>query len=281
MLADLHLHSTCSDGTHEPLELCFLCRQLGLEAIAITDHDSWEAHQILSAVRLPAGLTLITGIELSTAHAGSGLGLHILGYQLQPDDEFLEQLDRIRSARQDRVRKTAGKLAKLGIHIDVAGILARGGAPGKPDVARGALADPANRDRLAQDQVSTIAGFIRAYLQPGRPAFTPKMKLVSVDAVRAICRCGGRPVWAHPALELRSMKDLRARQQCLDDVLDELMPAGLAGIEAFNFAHTPQEVAWLEEVARARGLRITAGSDFHDETDTYASRILTDKDQDL
>ncbi len=258
-----------------------MCREAGLEAIAITDHDSWEANEILAAGECPPGLTYIPGIELSTAHSGSGMGLHILGYCLRPDAAFHEQLARIGSARQDRVRRTALKLDALGIHIDVAAILSRSGAPGKPDVARNALAEPANGARLAEDRVATVSEFIRAYLQPGRPAFTPKLKLASDEAVRAIRRCGGQPVWAHPALELRAMADPADRRERFGEILAELTAAGLAGIEAFNYAHTEEEVAWLEGVAHERGLHLTAGSDFHDERDTYASRILTDRDQEL
>ncbi len=279
MLADLHMHSTCSDGTLHPLELARVCAGRGLEAIAICDHDTWQASDLLAAADL-GGLRWIPGIELSTGHPRSNLGLHVLGYALRPDDAFTAMLAELNGARQRRILGFAEVLAAIGIRIDGERIVERAPSPGKPDVARSALREPANRDRLARDGVVDVGSFIQAYLEEGGAAHVPKLKVSTPAAVAAIRRCGGHPVWAHPALDLRVFPG-EQRDQELSLTLDELVEAGLEGVETINFSHTPDETTWLQSEARHRGLHETAGSDFHDFEDDYTGRLLTDCDQDI
>ncbi len=281
MLADLHLHSTCSDGTLEPLELARVCRARGLAAIAVADHDAWEQNEVLARERLPEGLITVPAIELSTGHARTGLGFHVLGYALAPDAAFREMLDGLRRAREIRIRDYETALAAIGLTIDAARILDGATSPGKPDVVRDALGRPENAGKLRRDGVHDIGTFIRAYLEDGGPAHVPKRKVESAAAVAAIRRCGGHPVWAHPALDLRAFADPARREAELHGVLDELVAAGLEGVETINYAHTGEEVAWLSAVTRQRGLRWTGGSDFHDFEDRDTNRIMTDCDQDI
>lgn len=280
MLADLHLHSTFSDGTLTPAALAWVCGDRGIEVISVTDHDAWGQNDALATADLPVGLLWIPGVELSTAHAATGLGLHVLGYALEPDDGFRRMLDELRSARQVRVRAMGRALRDLGLEVDVAGILAAAGAPGKPDVARSALGQPRNAARLAADGVADVGRFIGAYLEPGCPAYAPKRKVPTAEAVASIRRCGGHAVWAHPALDLRSV-EVAARGDALDQILDELVAAGLEGVEVGNLAHSAAEVDQLRAATRRRGLRETAGSDFHDLEDNETNRILCDCDQDV
>ena len=279
MLADLHLHSTCSDGRLEPVALAKLCWSRGLRGIAITDHDAWDQNPILAGAALPDGLTWVPGIELSTQHPRTGIGFHVLGYGLTPDRGFVDELTRLREARRHRVRGFAQALAELGIRIDAEAILDVGGSPGKPGVARAALA--AAGDRLRAEGVVDVGTFIQAYLAEGRPAFVPKYKLGTADGVDAIRRCGGHPVWAHPSLDLRAFGDPSVRAAEADRICDELIEAGLEGLEAVTFAHSEGEVRQIEALADSRGLRTTAGSDFHDPDDTHTHRLLLDRDQDL
>jgi 3',5'-nucleoside bisphosphate phosphatase len=280
VLADLHLHSTFSDGTLDPAALAWVCRDRGLEAISVTDHDAWGQNEALAVAGLPRGLLWIPGVELSTAHEATGLGLHVLGYGLEPDRGFRRMLDELRSARQVRVRAMGGALEALGLEVDVAGILAEAGSPGKPDVARSALGRFHNAARLAADGVADVGSFIETYLEQGCPAHVPKRKVPTAAAVAAIRRCGGHAVWAHPAVDLRSLEP-DARPSALERTLDELVAAGLEGVEVGNLAHSVEEVERLRAETRERGLHETAGSDFHDLEDNDTNRILSDCDQDV
>jgi len=280
VLADLHLHSTFSDGTLDPVALAIVCSDRGVEALSVTDHDAWGQNEALADAGLPEGLLWIPGVELSTAHEATGLGLHVLGYSLVPDAGFGQMLHDLRSARRVRLRGMGEALSALGIHIDVDGILQQAGSPGKPDVARSALARPENAARLVLDGVADVGSFIGTFLEQGCAAYVPKLRVPTAEAVAAIRRCGGHSVWAHPALDLRSVEPTE-RVRALEQIVEELVDAGLEGIEAGNLAHGPGEVQYLREAARRHSLRTTAGSDFHDFEDKDTNRILTDCDQDV
>jgi 3',5'-nucleoside bisphosphate phosphatase len=280
MLADLHMHSTCSDGTLSPVQLARECACFGLRAISVTDHDTWRQNELLAGADLDPGLLVIPGIEISTGHPRSGIGYHVLGYGLCPDEAFRRMLRELNGARQIRIRGFAAALARLGIRIDADAILERATSPGKPDVARTALKEPANLSRLDRDGVTSVGSFIETYLGEGCPAHVPKLKVDTPAAVTAIRRCGGHPVWAHPALDLRSLPPDQ-RDEELGTTLEELQAAGLEGVETINFAHSADESAWLSEASARRGLWQTAGSDFHDFEDHNTGRLLTDCDQDV
>jgi len=279
MLADLHLHSTCSDGTFHPLALAEHCASLGIEAISVTDHDAWRQNEILAAGDPP--LVWIPGVELSTGCAANGLGFHILGYGLVPDEAFRAMLGTLNNARQIRIRDYEDALAEIGIRIDAEAIIARSTSPGKPEVVRSALAHASNAEQLCRDGAVDIGSFIETYLNEGCPAHVPKKKVETAEAVGAIRRCGGHPVWAHPALDLRDIPDEGARSAELRRTLDELVGAGLEGLETVNFCHTPQETEQLRREADRLGLKHTAGSDFHDPEDRDTGQLMTDFEQDV
>ena len=279
MFADLHLHSTCSDGTLDPLALAEHCASLGIEAISVADHDAWRQNEILAAGDPP--LIWIPGVELSTACAANGLGFHVLGYGLTPDDAFQQMLQRLNSARQIRIREYQVALARIGIRIDAEAIIERSTSPGKPEVVRSALAFAPNSEQLRAAGATDIGSFIELYLNEGCPAHVPKQKVETAAAIVAIRRCGGHPVWAHPALDLRDVPDPGDRLNELRRTLDELVEAGLEGLETDNFCHTPRETEGLRREVERLGLRSTAGSDFHDFEDKDTGRILTHCDQDI
>ncbi|MDP6087642.1 MAG: hypothetical protein QGF68_16590, partial [Nitrospinota bacterium] len=160
------------------------------------------------------------------------------------------------------------------IPVDPEPILATGGSPGKPAIARAALALAG--ERLRGEGIVDVGGFCVAYLAEGRPAYVPKFKLSAADAVASIRRCGGHPVWAHPAVDLRQPPSSPGLQRELRHVAEELVEAGLEGLEAGNLSHTPAEAAAVERVAAALGLRTSAGSDFHDPDDPETARLLLD-----
>ncbi|HHV44370.1 MAG TPA: PHP domain-containing protein [Firmicutes bacterium] len=244
LVADLHIHTTASDGTYTPEEIVSLARREGITTIAITDHDSVD--NVLSTMRVGAeqGVQVVSGIELSTEMDLAEL--HLLGYGFSVDDPLLtDQLGYLRVARLERIAKTVDLLAELGIHLDLEEVLALAGdgSPGRAHVAR-LLVD--------KGYTSTIAEGFDRFLGHGQRAYVPRDRCHTIDAIRLIRRAGGVPVLAHPGLSAPGLS-----------CLPELVKAGLMGLEVFYPQHSPEQKARFLELAAQYGLLVTGGSDCH------------------
>jgi predicted metal-dependent phosphoesterase TrpH len=250
MRADLHVHSNASDGTDPPAEVMRRAALAGLDAVALTDHDTVAGHaQARQALRGP--LILVPGMELSARLDDPVSGprsVHLLAYLFDPDDpELATETRRIRDDRVLRARAMVDRLIDLGVPIswdDVAAI-AGTAVVGRPHIARamaasGAIASP--------DQAFTpdwIADGGRAYV--GRYALDP------VRAIALVRSAGGVAVLAHPRANRALLVD--------DAQIADLAAAGLAGVEVF---HPDQpDAASLLGLTRDLGLIATGGSDDH------------------
>lgn len=242
MGADLHAHSTASDGVLSPAELVRAAAAVGLTALALTDHDSTAGVAEAAAAAAQAGLRLVPGVELSTDAIGREV--HILGYFCAGRAPLEELLAEMRAARRRRLEQMVERLRAAGLPVALERVLALAGAgaPGRAHVAR-ALVE-------AGCAASVEEAFDR-YLLPGRPGYVPRRKLHPGEAVRAVIAAGGVAVLAHPGL----VGD--------DGVLPELLAAGLGGIEVHYPAHTAAQVAHYARLAEELGLIATGGSDFH------------------
>jgi predicted metal-dependent phosphoesterase TrpH len=254
MRADLHVHSSASDGTEPPAEVMRRAARAGLDVVALTDHDTVAGHG--EARRALAGpltsLTLLPGLELSCRLDGprGQQSLHLLAYLFDPGHpEVAAELSRIRDDRVLRARAMVGRLADLGVDIswDQVAAIAGPAVVGRPHIARamaasGAIASP--REAFSRDW---IADGGRAYV--GRYALDP------VHAIGLIRDAGGVAVLAHP----------RAGRDCLvsDEEIGQLAAAGLAGVEVFHPDHPDTERAGLLALAHDLGLVATGGSDDH------------------
>ncbi len=250
--ADLHVHSTASDGSYAPEELPGLAAKAGLAAMALTDHDSVEGVTAARAVSRAAGVLVVPGVEL-TAYASGGEGgreieMHIVGLFVNADEPGLrERLAELRAAREERVRAMASRLAELGLTVDAEAILAHG--------ARRAV----GRAHMAQELVraghcSGVREAFDRYLAPGQPAYVPKVKITPAEAIEMIHRAGGCSVLCHPGLIAG-----------VGAWVAELASAGLEGLEVHSPAHSAQDERDLLELARRHGLSVAGGSDFHGE----------------
>ncbi|EKP93935.1 PHP domain-containing protein [Thermaerobacter subterraneus] len=247
--ADLHTHTTASDGTVTPRERIRMAREAELEFVGITDHDTLAGLPAAREAAREAGVVLVPGVELSTdVDLGSRrVGVHILGYWVDEAAEPLVQLlARRRASREQRLARMLQRLAEAGIVLDEERIraMAQGGAIGRPHVAR-ALVEAG--------VVATVAEAFERYLTPGKPGYVPRAPLAPEEAIAAIRAAGGVPVLAHPGL--------------LPSRLQGLWPAwkrmGLAGVEVYHSKHSPGQAA--DFLARARELDLvpTGGSDCH------------------
>jgi hypothetical protein len=251
---DLHIHSTASDGTLTPAEIIARARQLGLAAIAITDHDTVAGATQALAAGLPSDLHFITGVEISTESPrrfpcrGS---LHLLGYGFNPDDIHLMQaLKRLQNARQDRNPRIIAKLNRLDIPISMAHLEAEAGNAqiGRPHIANWLV---------KHGVVPSFDEAFERYLGVGRPAYADKYRIDCEAAITLIRNAGGVPVLAHPALIAPRGSWPR------ESLILELKTCGLMGIEAYYPEHTPAQTQTYLQWAKRYGLAVTGGTDFH------------------
>jgi predicted metal-dependent phosphoesterase TrpH len=246
MRADLHVHSTASDGTDPPAEVMRRAARAGLDVVALTDHDTVAGHAEARAAAGP--VALLPGMELSCRL--DGRSLHMLAYLFDADQpELAAELTRIRDDRVLRARAMVDKLAGLGVDVSWGQVAAIAGQAvvGRPHIARamadsGAIASP--REAFTRDW---IADGGRAYV--GRYALDP---VRAIDLVRA---AGGVTALAHP----RAGRDTWVT----NEQITRLAAAGLAGLEVFHPDQSEAERARLIALAHDLALVPTGGSDDH------------------
>ena len=247
MRADLHVHSSASDGTEPPAEVMRRAAQAGLDVVALTDHDTTAGHAQARRA-LPGSLTLVPGMELSCLL--DGRSLHLLAYLFDPDDpQLAAQTRRIRGDRVRRAQAMVDRLAGLGVPItwgDVAAI-AGSAVVGRPHIARAMVASGAI---AAPEQAFTLD-----WIADGGRAYVTRYALDPVRAIGLVRAAGGVAVIAHP----------RADRALLvaDDQIAGLAAAGLAGVEVFHPDQPADVQAGLLGLTRELGLIATGGSDDH------------------
>jgi 3',5'-nucleoside bisphosphate phosphatase len=250
--ADLHSHSTASDGTCPPAEVMQRARAAGLDVIALTDHDTVAGHDAARAA-LPRGLTLVPGMELSCRMDGHSV--HLLSYLFDPaDPELAAETARIRESRVRRAQEMVERLAELGAPVtwEQVSALAGDGVVGRPHIAR-ALAEAGVID--SPDQA-----FGPDWIGPGGRAYVSRYALDPARAIALVRAAGGVTVLAHP----------RARGWLMpDDVIAGLADAGLSGIEVWHPDQDHDQRMQLLALAARLGLLASGGSDDHGELTGY------------
>lgn len=254
-MLDLHLHTYYSDGTLSPEALVAEAHQVGLDLIALTDHDHLGGIAPAQAAARPLGMTVIPGVEINTNH--EDVEVHVLGYFLSPDHpELSESLARQRHGRQERTRRMVALLQGLGVAIaieDVVGKPELDSTLGRPHVAEALL---------KAGSVNSVDDAFKRYLGNGKPAHVPQLGMTVAEAISLIRRAGGLPVLAHPGLWGAD----EARLRWLVDI-------GLGGIEVFYPSHTSSQTREYQELARHFGLVMTGSSDYHGPTGRTAGRL--------
>ncbi len=241
--ADLHLHTQFSDGTFTPEELVLQAQKNGLSCIALTDHDTVEGCARAATACEAVKMDFITGAELTAEH--EDIEVHILGYFLDINDaKFLARIAQFQTVRQNRIREMVAALNRLGIQLRAEAVfeLANCRSPGRPHVARALV-----KEKL----IGSLDEAFDRYLKKGRPAWVPKSKMSALEAVDLIHGAGGLAVIAHPGLNRT------------DDIIPQLVSAGMDGIECFHTKHsTVMSERYLEYADKYR-LLVTGGSDCH------------------
>lgn len=245
---DLHVHSSCSDGTYTPTQLVDYAIKKGLRAIALTDHDTTDGiSEAIDAAR-HTSLTIIPGIELSAAYQGKDI--HILGFNIDPDNlHFQERLKTFQKARDQRNRTVIQRMQEQGLQITWEDMIKN-----FPDSVwtRAHFA----RFLMETKQVHTLAEAFNRFLGDHAPCFVPRKMISPFRAIQLIHEGGGKAVLAHPLLYHLSKDQL-------EELTTLLANAGLDGIEAIYSTNRGMDETNLRLLAKKHGLFITGGSDFH------------------
>ena len=251
---DLHIHTTVSDGRFSPEEIVRKAAQLGVNTIAICDHDNTDGITPATAAAAAAfpQLTVIPGVEISTYAPGSEV--HILGYFIDLNNpELKNALADSRDSRLWRARAMIEKLNELGIDINWQQVkeIAGKSTVGRPHIAQA---------MLDKGHIKTFNEAFDKYIGQGSPAYVERHKISPAQAVTLVKEVKGLPVLAHP-FTVDNPKRL----------IVELKTAGLAGIEVYYNNYSADKRSELARIAFEHNLIATGGSDYHgidDSTET-------------
>jgi predicted metal-dependent phosphoesterase TrpH len=241
--ADLHVHTTASDGLYTPAEVINLARRSGLAAVAITDHDTLDAIPAAQDAAGGSAVEVVPGVEITAELDGHEL--HLLGYCIRLDDRPLNAaLARLREHREQRFWGMVERLRRFGVSVD-----------------REALQDEAERGVLSRRNLAVHlvkmgeAGSVREafqrFLGDNGRATIPKVRLPVAEAIRLVRGAGGLASWAHPS------------GQCTRESLLTLRALGLQAVEAYYPSFKKKWTQQLCDWAGELGLAVTGGSDCH------------------
>ncbi|MDD3313649.1 PHP domain-containing protein [Pseudodesulfovibrio sp.] len=249
MSIDLHTHSTASDGTLAPAELVRLAKETGLDAIALTDHDTFKGVPEALAAGRELGMEVIPGCELSLESPEGAGWMHVVALWVPENPvELQAAFDWVIEGRLTRNHEIVEKLRTLGINITYERVAARaGGTIGRPHFAQ---------ELLALGVVSSIDEAFKVWLGDNGRAYVPKRKLRPEKALGILKSIGATAILAHPfALGLKIDET--------EALVRELMGYGLDGVEVYYSEHTPAQTEAYKDMADRLGLLVSGGSDFH------------------
>lgn len=249
-LIDLHMHTIYSDGRYTPVATVEYAAEKNLSAIAITDHDSFDAIDEARAHAEKLGIEFVTGIELSCTHNDSDI--HMLAYFI--DHRYRPLADKVKYYQEERLKRgimIVQKLNELGIDLrmDTVKTIAGSGVVGRAHVA----------DALLKEEfVHTFDEAFNRFLGYHAPAYVAKSYFDPVEAVKLVHDAGGITVMAHPGTVRR------------DDAIAYLAEIGMDGIEVYHSKHTNTQIRHYKSLAEKHKLLISGGSDWHGRNDPRA-----------
>lgn len=239
--ADLHCHTTSSDGTLTPKEIVDEAIRVGLQGLSITDHDTVDAYKTAIPYAEQKGIELISGVEFSTQHLGENI--HILGYSFQVDHPKIVELCQFhKNRRVDRFFSILKLLQEKGFPLQEVDFDLTDGSIGRPHLARALMQG---------GYVSSIKEAFRLYLGDGKNCYVSCPSLSTEETIQVIKEAKGFAVLAHPQLVTKQ------------PVLLDLLQLNFDGIEAYYANMPPQREKPWEKIGKHRDWLITGGSDFH------------------
>lgn len=251
---DLHVHTTASDGSMNPMQVAELAVKAGLSAIAITDHDTVLGCKEAMEAGDRLGLEVVPGIEFGTKFHAS---VHMLGYYMDLDSPYLTKMTRgIVEDRDDRNRKTVKLLNDDGIIVSFEQMKQRfGEVIGRPHFAR---------ILIEHGLCDSVDEAFKRYLNRGMKYYMMRTTLNIGDTIECILASGGVPVLAHPF-------QYKLEDEGLRELIEHCMDFGLRGMECRYSGYDIKKVKYLEALAEEYGLIKTGGSDYHGEPKPHIS----------
>ena len=254
-MADLHVHTSCSDCAFTPREVVELAAKAGLNLVAITDHDTMEGVAEAQQTGERVGVEIVPGVEISAYHGEEEF--HIIGLYLNNTNvAFLERLKTFRKARRDRIFEIVERLGKIGVHLDGHEVLelADSGSPTRAHVARALVEN---------GYAGSLSEAFALYIGDSGPGFVPKRYMTAEEAIVEIRSLGGVSILAHPALTDR------------DGYIALFTEMGMNGLEAFYPSYSRIQTQHYLDMARRMGLLVGGGSDFHGkhQNDSFLGRF--------
>lgn len=250
-LIDLHTHSTASDGARTPAEVVRAAREIGLSALALTDHDTIAGLAEATEAGRVEGVRIVPGVELSAVEGPDET--HLLGLHLANTGALQQRLNDLRAMRLSRGERIVSRLNELGVRVTFEDVLAEaaGGALGRPHIARA---------MVNEGWASDIRDAFDRYLGNGKSAYVPKERLAMSEAIAMIHAAGGLAILAHPG-----QAGTRKR-------IESLVAQGLDGVEVRHPSHSAEDAARLNALVEHFGLVPSGGSDWHGLT--QGNRVL-------
>lgn len=254
MLADLHTHSTYSDGKYTPKQLVEAAVASNIGFLALTDHDSWNGvnEALRAAEPYKDRLKVIPGVELGTQLQENSI--HILGYYINMNYQPLhEKMNEMRFARERRLYKMLDKLHQLGYDITVEACDPQNRSVGRPHVAKALV---------AAGYFSGVQEVFDSLLKRGAPAYVPQPKLLPNEAISLLHQAGGLAVLAHPS----EIGDKKLAESLLQEY-------DFDAIEVYHPSADKNEQQYWQELAKKYHLMISGGSDFHGIPDRFPAKL--------
>lgn len=243
--ADLHCHTTASDGLLTPWELVRMAKSISLQAVGITDHDTVSGWEEAENAGIEYGIEIIRGIEINTEW--NGTEVHILGYEFDPNSTYLRtKLEELKDARERRMALILEKLWDLKIHISIDEVrhVATGEVMGRPHIAQ---------VLMEHGFAGSIRDAFDRYIGKGAPAYVPRYKLTPEEGIHLIRKAKGVAVLAHPGINR------------LESSIPAWVEEGLQGLEVSHSEHDLEDERRCRNIAEIYNLIMTGGSDFHGE----------------
>ena len=240
--ADLHIHTNHSDGFYTPKEIVLMAKENGVDTISITDHDNLSVINEASEFGKDLGIDVISGVEISSDIRDKEV--HILAYFIEPENEEVERyLSFFREERKKRAVRIVNRLRSIGIPLTMDDVMEKAAtsAIGRPHIAQALL---------EKGFVNSYFEAFNKYIGNAGPAYEKKVHLSPQSAVKIISDAGGLSFIAHP-------------NNMPEDILKELIEAGIDGIEVYHPSHSPQHIKFYKGIVNEYFLLESGGSDLH------------------